>query len=364
VKILVHICCSVDSHYFLQRLKRDYPNAKLIGFFYDPNIHPYSEYYLRLLDVKRSCKMLGVELIEGEYDFQNWLDAVRGFENEPEKGKRCSLCFDRRFEVSAKKAKELECDYFTSTLLTSPKKSIEQLKASGDELAKRYNLKFLTVDYRTKSGTQEQNKLAKEDRLYRQNYCGCLYALKMQRDTQDILAQELFLPINGQIQPNSIEDKIKLYKKRVELEEQKIRYEIVKYRFINWRILYGVLKRKKEVIPSYFLAMSKLKGNFTRGKIEKEILDVYYFSRAEVKFLTLTYLNKAIDREYKSIKELYFNPPTFEEELKLREKVVGSKYDISVIIVIENIPKGKYEIFLESKIYEDIGEKLIILSKS
>jgi len=69
--MLVHICCAVDSHYFLQKLQADYPDEKLTGFFYDPNIHPYSEYYLRLLDVKRSCKMLGIDLIEGEYDFEH-----------------------------------------------------------------------------------------------------------------------------------------------------------------------------------------------------------------------------------------------------------------------------------------------------
>ena len=105
MKILVHICCSVDSHYFLQKLQKDYPKATLIGFFYDPNIHPYSEYYLRLLDVKRSSKLLNIELIEGEYDYNLWLEAVKGYEDEPEKGKRCSICFDRRFEVSAKKQK-------------------------------------------------------------------------------------------------------------------------------------------------------------------------------------------------------------------------------------------------------------------
>ena len=101
--MLVHICCSVDSHFFLEKLLVDYPDEKLIGFFYDPNIHPYSEYRLRFLDVKHSCDKLGIELIEGEYDFETWLDVVSGLENELEKGKRCEVCFDRRFEVSAKK---------------------------------------------------------------------------------------------------------------------------------------------------------------------------------------------------------------------------------------------------------------------
>ncbi|MCK4441183.1 MAG: epoxyqueuosine reductase QueH, partial [Sulfurovaceae bacterium] len=186
--MLVHICCSVDSHYFLQKLQIDYPKERLLGFFYDPNIHPYSEYYLRLLDVKRSCKMLGIELIEGEYDTKNWLEAVRGLENEPEKGARCSVCFDKRFEVTAKKAQELGEKIFTSTLLTSPKKSLKQLKKAGDILADKYNIKFIAPDYRKASGTQEQNIMAKKDKLYRQDYCGCIFGLSMQREQQQKLA--------------------------------------------------------------------------------------------------------------------------------------------------------------------------------
>ena len=92
--MLVHICCSVDSHFFLEKLQADYPEEMLTGFFYDPNIHPYSEYRLRYLDVQRSCKKLGIDLIEGEYDYETWMDAVRGLEKEPEKGKRCEVCFD------------------------------------------------------------------------------------------------------------------------------------------------------------------------------------------------------------------------------------------------------------------------------
>ncbi|HUH42189.1 MAG TPA: epoxyqueuosine reductase QueH, partial [Sulfurimonas sp.] len=131
--MLVHICCSVDSHFFLEKLQLDYPDEKLTGFFYDPNIHPYSEYQLRLLDVRRSCKKLGIELLEGEYDFEAWMQAVRGLENEPEKGKRCEVCFDKRFDVSAKKALELGEKSVTTTLLVSPLKSQEQLKVSGDK---------------------------------------------------------------------------------------------------------------------------------------------------------------------------------------------------------------------------------------
>jgi len=358
--ILVHICCSVDSHYFLQKMQKNYPQAKLIGFFYDPNIHPYSEYYLRLLDVKRSCKYLGIELIEGEYDYDSWIEAVRGLENEPEKGARCSVCFDKRFEVTAQKAQELGCTHFTSTLLTSPKKSIKQLQISGDSLGEKFNIKFLAPDYRQKNGTQEQNIIAKEAKLYRQNYCGCLYGLKMQREQQNRLLDELFCPIIKQIQPGSIEDRVKLYEKREELEEQNREYEIIKNRFLNWRLLYGIVKQKKETIPSYILPYSKLKTGYSRGRIERVINNIYYFSRDEIKFITLDYYNHLLNKNYKSIYDINTNAPLFEEDVKIREEIIKNSYDLSTIIVIENTPNGKFELKIDAKVYEDVKESIIV----
>jgi len=363
MKILVHICCSVDSHFFLQRMQKEYPEAELIGFFYDPNIHPFSEYYLRLLDVKRSCDLLNIELIEGEYDYLGWIEATRGLENEPEKGARCSVCFDNRFEMSAKKAQEIKATHFTSTLLTSPKKSIQQLKASGDLLAKKYNLKFLAPDFRQKNGTQEQNIIAKEAKLYRQNYCGCLYALKQQRDIQNRLLDELFCPILRQVQPASIEERIELYHKRLELEKSNIKYEIVKNRILNWRLLFGKVTQKKEFIDSHILPMSIIKNNYSRGKIEKNINDIYYFSRDEIKFITLDKYNNILNTKYQTIKELIKNPPTFNQELDARYKIVNSAFDLSTIIVIENPPNGKFELYIEAKIYQDVKEELIILTQ-
>ena len=360
-KILVHICCSVDSHFFLQRMQKEYEGSELIGFFYDPNIHPYSEYYLRLLDVKRSCRKLGIELIEGEYDYETWLETVRGLENEPEKGARCSVCFDRRFEISAKKAKEIGATHFTSTLLTSPKKSIKQLKQSGDLLAKEFNIEFLAPDFRQKNGTQEQNIIAKEAKLYRQNYCGCLYGLKQQREQQNRLLDELFCPITKQIQPASIEDRIRLYERREELEEQGRNYEIIKTRFLNWRLLYGIVKQKGQTIPCHILPYSKLKTGYSRGKIDKTIKDIHYFSRDEIKFITTKTYSKLVNFDYKNVNEILSNTPSFEIEVKVREKLLNSAYNLSAIIVVDEIPNSKLELKIDAKVYEDVKEELIVL---
>jgi len=359
MKILVHICCSVDSHFFLQKIQQKYPDAMLIGFFYDPNIHPYSEYYLRLLDVKRSCKKLGVKLIVGKYDYLFWINAVRGFENEPEKGARCSICFDKRFEISAKEASKIGATHFTSTLLTSPKKSIEQLKQSGNALAKSFNIEFLAPDFRQKNGTQEQNIIAKKAKLYRQNYCGCLYALKQQRQQQNRLLDELFSPISKQVQPASIEERIELYTKREELEKHEKKYKIIKRRFLNWRLLYGIVKQKKEVLISHILPYSTLKTGFTRGKIEYSIDNIYYLNRDEVKFITLKEYNKLANSNYINTLELLYNPPKYEIEIKIREKLINNAYDLSAIIVVDVIPSGKIELKIDTKVYQDTKEVLI-----
>ncbi|MBN2825844.1 MAG: epoxyqueuosine reductase QueH [Campylobacterales bacterium] len=357
--MLVHICCSVDSHYFLQKLQEEYPNEKLIGFFYDPNIHPYSEYYLRLLDVKRSCAMLGIELIEGEYDVQGWLKSVRGLEYEPEKGARCKVCFDNRFEASAKEAAKRGERLFTSTLLTSPKKSLTQLKRAGDEVAAKYGVAFIAPDYRKALGTQEQNILAKQDKLYRQDYCGCLYGLRDQRQHQNKLMDELLSPLSKQILPDSLEAKIALYEKRLELEKEGKSYQIVKQRFLNYRLLYGYVKNSKGVIPSHFLPYSTIRGEYSRGKIEYAIGDIHYFNRDEVKFMTLEHYNALANRDYQSIVELYYHPPKFEEELAIRAKISNTPYDLGAIIVVETIPPSKLEIVCQAKVYEDIKEILI-----
>jgi len=357
--MLVHICCAVDSHYFLQKLQQEYPKERLIGFFYDPNIHPYSEYCLRLLDVKRSCKMLGIELIEGAYDTHAWLEAVRGLEQEPEKGVRCAVCFDRRFEISAQKAFEIGEKTFTSTLLTSPKKSLKQLQHSGDLLGQKYGIRFIAPDYRKASGTQEQNILAKKDALYRQDYCGCLFGLTMQREQQHKLADELFTPVSGQIQPESIEARLALYEKRWELEEVKKPYKIVKQRFLNWRLKFAMLKVRKEVVPAHFLPYSTLKGEYTRGKIEYHTDMLYHMSRDEVKFMTLERYNHLLNTNYISVTALIFSPPVFEKELTLRTHLGLLPYDLSATLVVEKIPENKIEVLCQSTTYSDVREVLL-----
>ena len=175
--MLVHICCSVDCDYFLRRLASEC-DEPLVAYFYDPNIHPYSEYLLRLLDVKRVCDKLGIKLYEGEYDYERWLLGAKGLENEPEKGARCEFCFDFRMEKTAEFAMQIGEKSLTTTLLMSPKKSHAQLTASMQKICAKFGLNFIAPDFRKNGGTNEQFALAKQDRLYHQNYCGCKYSIR------------------------------------------------------------------------------------------------------------------------------------------------------------------------------------------
>lgn len=363
--MLVHICCSVDSHFFLKRLQKAYPDEKLTGFFYDPNIHPYSEYRLRYLDVQRSCRKLGIDLIEGEYDLEAWMDAVRGLEDEPEKGRRCEVCFDRRFEVSAHKALELGEKRMTTTLLVSPLKSQQQLKQSGETFEREHGLEFVFVDYRADGGTQEQSRVTKEEQLYRQDYCGCLHGLTMQREQQDRLMDEMFSPISAHILPASIEERLSMYERRMQLEEEGIDYRILKQKFLNYRQFSCTLTQgKHQVIPAHALTYSTLPRKRAQGKIEYAVDEVFYMNREEVRFITLQTFNASMDKHYDSVKALIYDPPSRSEELALRERLSETAFDLTPIIVVETIPQGKLTLKLDAKVYEDTKERLRLLNTS
>ncbi len=301
-------------------------------------------------------------MIEGPYDFEAWMQAVKGLEKEPEKGARCEVCFDKRFDVSAKKALSLGEKKITTTLLVSPLKSQEQLKKSGDAFYEKYGVEFIAVDYRADGGTQDQSRVTKEEQLYRQDYCGCIYGLTMQREQQGRLMDEMFSPISNQTLPASIEERLEMYKYRMELEDKNIEYKIIKQKFLNYRQFnFKVIKGKKEVIDAYALSYSTLPRKKAQGRIEYKDKDIHYFNREEVKFITLDYFNSIHKTKYKSIKELIFNPPSFDEEFKIRASIEPNNYALSPIIVVQNIIDSKLIIELDAKTYEDTKEKLIIL---
>lgn len=337
--MLIHICCSVDSHYFLTRLRADYPDEKLVGFFYNPNIHPKSEYDLRLLDVKKSCETLKIELLEGEYDDMAWFASVDGFEDCPEKGERCEICFDKRFEVSAKKAATLGEKSFTSTLLQSPLKDKEQLKNSLQKISKKHDVEFVFVDYLSKGGMEGQNKAAKEAGLYRQNYCGCTYGLINQKSKNNGFVFEGVSELSARTLPATAENRIEYYTKSDG--------EVFRARFLDYRVLSASISKDGNQIPSYPLLYStSQKESFNTQTIsEKE--GVLYLNKEGARLVKLSKLNDFLSKNYRTIKELMFNPPTFEEEIAFRFSLSSHPFDLSPIFVVESYEiKGSYKISL------------------
>ncbi|MFC3867688.1 epoxyqueuosine reductase QueH [Helicobacter equorum] len=390
--ILVHICCSVDSHYFLQRLREQYPDSKLVGYFYNPNIHPKTEYDLRLLDVERSCKMLGIELYEGEYDTLHWLEDVRGLEEEPEKGDRCVACFDSRLIRTASFAKQKGIGTFTTTLLSSPMKERDILFAQGEKIARMYNLAFIKIDVRSNGGTQAQAQLAKKDNLYRQTYCGCKFALIKQRNAQGKLSLELVENLGRQVMPASNEERIQVFSRRNALEEEHVPYILTKRSIMAWRNLRSTAKLAGQPIDMYVLADSKEKHNAKTGEIQwmhTDVLSPYSFykllypkdmkyfqdinhisknssceitigvaSKDDSIFLCLQDVNTLCNTQYQNIRELNINPLPYELESVLRICLCGLG-SINPIIVLDSRVESSLTIFIHSLFQEENVFRLI-----
>ena len=151
---------------------------QVYSYFYNPNIYPDTEYQKRLEAEEILCKHLGCELIVENYEPDKYSDYVKGLENEPEKGKRCDKCFEMRLIKTAEFAKANNIENFTTSIVISPHKSFAKLTSIGNEIAQKYNLNYLAIDFKKKDGFLKTNKLSRELGLYRQNYCGCKFSLR------------------------------------------------------------------------------------------------------------------------------------------------------------------------------------------
>lgn len=148
-------------------------------FFYNPNIHPKREYEIRKQENIRFADKMGIPFIDADYDTQNWFERIKGLEWEPERGKRCSACFDMRFERTALYAYEHGFDVITSSLGISRWKDMDQINASGVQAAQRYpDMTYWTFNWRKKGGSQRMYQIAKREQFYKQEYCGCVYSLR------------------------------------------------------------------------------------------------------------------------------------------------------------------------------------------
>lgn len=175
--LLLHACCAPCSSYCLEYLSQYFTITIL---FYNPNISPETEYIKRIDEIKRLIEELPVKnkvsLIEGRYLPGEFYTSVKGLENEPEGGKRCHVCYELRLREAAVTAKKLNFDYFTTTLSISPLKDTEKLNEIGKKLSDEYDVAYLYSDFKKKNGYKRSIELSREYKLYRQNFCGCVFS--------------------------------------------------------------------------------------------------------------------------------------------------------------------------------------------
>lgn len=175
-KILLHACCGICSGYPISYLKD--MGYSVCVYFYNPNIYPFEEYQKRLEAERILCRHFECELIEGIYEPDVYYDFVNGYEEEPEKGARCDKCFELRLTSAAEAAKNLNIKTFTTSMVISPHKNYERLTLIGEKIAQKFDLEYLSTNFRKQDGFLKTNKISKSLNLYRQNYCGCKFAMR------------------------------------------------------------------------------------------------------------------------------------------------------------------------------------------
>jgi len=176
-RLLLHSCCAPCAGEIMEAVAAS--DMETTVFFYNPNIHPIEEYEIRKGENKRFCDQLGFEFVDVDYDKENWFKRIKGLEDEPERGDRCTKCFDMRFERSALYAHENDFPLFATTLGISRWKDLDQVNDSGLRAAKPYkNLIFWDLNWRKKGGSSRMIEISKREEFYQQEYCGCVYSLR------------------------------------------------------------------------------------------------------------------------------------------------------------------------------------------
>ncbi len=204
-RLLLHSCCAPCSSYVLIYLRQYF---RITVFYYNSNITEQTEYEKRREEQKRLIAVLNteaaqqgileedgtslsawreesvfpIEIQEAPYEPEVFLNLAAGLETCPEGGLRCERCFQLRLEETAKLAKELSYDYFTTTLTISPLKNARLLNEIGQQLAEQYEVPFLPSDFKKKEGYKQSVELSRKYDLYRQNYCGCVFS-KAEKDS-------------------------------------------------------------------------------------------------------------------------------------------------------------------------------------
>lgn len=174
--VLLHTCCAPCMSYSIEKLEQD--GYDVIVYFYNPNIHPKSEYNKRRDELAKYCELKGYNLIIDEGDVPKWYELTDDLKDEPEGGKRCSVCFDMRLKKTAEVAKNKVFDYFCTALTISPHKNSKVINAIGNKISKEYGVEFLEENFKKQDGFKKSLVISKEHDMFRQMYCGCEYSIR------------------------------------------------------------------------------------------------------------------------------------------------------------------------------------------
>lgn len=175
--VLLHSCCAPCEGEVIETILESGITPTV--FFYNPNIHPKKEYEIRKSEDKKFCEKMNVRHLDADYDVRNWFDRVKGLEWEPERGARCTACFDMRFERTALFAHENGFKVFTSSLGISRWKNMKQINGCGERAASRYpDLIYWDYNWRKSGGSQRMIEISKRESFYQQEYCGCVFSLR------------------------------------------------------------------------------------------------------------------------------------------------------------------------------------------
>ena len=196
-KVLIHSCCAPCSSFCLLALK---DVARLGVYYYNPNISLKDEYDFRFSELKRLVDIYNsdpeitikeenrqvyinksyvnqkIEVLDVPYESELFFEKTKGYEDCPERGERCGICFDLRLRKTAIEAKEKGYDLFATTLTLSPLKDAALINSIGERISKEVGIAYLPSDFKKKNGYKMSIELSKEFDLYRQNYCGCVFS--------------------------------------------------------------------------------------------------------------------------------------------------------------------------------------------
>jgi predicted adenine nucleotide alpha hydrolase (AANH) superfamily ATPase len=176
-KLLLHSCCAPCSGSMIKVLVE--MGIQVTILWYNPNIHPRAEYEIRKQENLKYALKLGIPFVDLDYDTKEWFSRAKGMELDPERGSRCTMCFDMRMERTALYASENDFHWFTTTNATSRWKDVEQVNGSGRKAAERYeNVHFWEFNWQTDRLTQLKYEVSAENSFYKQEYCGCAYSLR------------------------------------------------------------------------------------------------------------------------------------------------------------------------------------------